>query len=406
MTTGVLRMHYRTPAVILGVHYGSLGIARSLGRLGVDVHGVNADVGIPAFTSRYFRHRHAWNFAKSSREESVAFLLGLRARIGQDAVLVPTTDDWAQLVADHAATLRSGFRFQDNPPALVRSLRSKWELFGLAMRHGVPTPKTLLPASLPDALNGADELGFPLLVKGSDGARLEARGLKKMVIVRSPRELAEHFSRMEDPANPELMLQEYIPGGDDCIWMFNGYFDRKGECVAAFTGRKLRQHPVHTGATSLGLCTDNQAVRQATVRFLGALGYRGIVDIGFRHDARDGGYKVLDVNPRIGATFRLFASADGTDVARLLYRDMTGLPLPAALQVEGRKWLDEHRDLYASRDYRREGTLTVAAWMSSLRNIDETAWIALDDPVPALRMASEVAGRTLRRTGRALFGTR
>ena len=40
------------------------------------------------------------------------------------------------------------------------------------------------------------------------------------------------------------------------------------------------------------------------------LGYRGILDIGYRYDARDGRYKVLDVNPRIGATFRLFVGAE------------------------------------------------------------------------------------------------
>lgn len=403
-------MHYRTPAVILGVHYGSLGIARSLGRLGVQVHGVHADVGIPAFASRYFRGRHAWDLAQASPRRSIEFLVELRARLGHDAVLIPTTDDSAQLVADHAAELRKGYRFQDNPPELVRSLRSKWELCGSAIRHGVATPKTLFPTSLPQAQRDADELGFPLLIKGADGARLEARGLRKMVIVRSRHELAEHFARMDDPAHPNLMLQEYIPGGDDSIWMFNGYFDRNAKCVGGFTGRKLRQHPVHTGATSLGLCTRNAAVERSAVGFLEALGYRGIVDIGFRHDARDDSYKILDVNPRIGATFRLFVSGDGTDVARLLYLDLLGMPLPKATAVEGRKWLDENRDLFASRAYRREGTLTTASWLRSLRGIDETAWIALDDPVPALRMASELAGRALRKSGgkvlRPLLGTR
>jgi predicted ATP-grasp superfamily ATP-dependent carboligase len=41
------------------------------------------------------------------------------------------------------------------------------------------------------------------------------------------------------------------------------------------------------------------------------------VDLGFRYDARDSRYKPLDVNPRIGATFRLFVDAEGwTSCAR------------------------------------------------------------------------------------------
>jgi predicted ATP-grasp superfamily ATP-dependent carboligase len=134
-----------------------------------------------------------------------------------------------------------------------------------------------------------------------------------------------------------------------------------------------------------------------------AIGYRGIVDIGFRHDARDGSYKILDVNPRIGATFRLFAGADGTDVARLLYRDLTDQPLRSTAPVEGRKWLDEHRDLFSTRAYRREGSLTISGWLRSLRGVSETAWFAFDDMVPAISMASEVAGRALRRSGQRVL---
>jgi D-aspartate ligase len=44
------------------------------------------------------------------------------------------------------------------------------------------------------------------------------------------------------------------------------------------------------------------------------IGYSGIVDIGYRYDRRDGEYKLLDVNPRVGATFRLFVDSNGMDV--------------------------------------------------------------------------------------------
>ncbi len=325
------------------------------------------------------------------------FLLDLRTKIGSDAVLIPTTDDTAQLVADHAAELRDDFRFQENPPELVCRLRRKWDLFSLAKRHGVPTPKTLLPRSAQEALQFADQFGFPLLLKASDGAPLEARAMRKMLIVRTASELAENFSLMEDPADPNLMLQEYIPGGDDSVWMFNGYFNRQSECVAGFTGKKLRQQPIHTGATSLGICLRNDTVHDLTTVFLNTLGYQGIIDIGFRHDARDGLYKLLDVNPRIGATFRLFVGADGTDVARLLYLDLTRQPVPLTALVEGRKWLDENRDLFSSRDHRREGSLTIAAWLRSLKGVHETVWFASDDLVPAVQMVAELARRAIRK---------
>src|SRR5207245_1652798 len=83
-----------------------------------------------------------------------------------------------------------------------------------------------------------------------------------------------------------LMLQEYVPGDDTTVWMFNGVFNEWSECVAGFTGRKLRQHPAQGGATSLGVCADNTEVARLTINFMWALRYQGVLDIGFRDAAR------------------------------------------------------------------------------------------------------------------------
>jgi ubiquinone/menaquinone biosynthesis C-methylase UbiE len=187
---------------------------------------------------------------------------------------------------------------------------------------------------------------------------------------------------MEDPADPNLMLQEYIPGGEHDVWMFNGYFDGGSDCLAGFTGRKLRQTPVYTGVTSLGVCLANDEVLRTTTRWMRELGYRGILDIGYRFDARDGLYKVLDANPRIGATFRLFTASNGLDVARALYLDITGQPVPEGRQVEGRKWMVEGGDLDSALQYRRDGKLTIRAWIASLRGVQEGSYFARDDLAP------------------------
>src|SRR5437660_1734734 len=120
------------------------------------------------------------------------------------------------------------------------------------------------------------------------------------------------------------MLQEFIPGGPETSWMFNGYFNPSSDCLIGFTGYKIRQFPPYVGATSLGIYQRNKQVNQVTREFMKAVGYQGILDIGYRYDARDGRYKVMVVNPRIGATFRLFVVENGMDVARALYFDLTG----------------------------------------------------------------------------------
>jgi D-aspartate ligase len=359
------------------------------------VHVMDSDLAHPALRSRYVAVSHAWDFSAASAEESVARLreVGRALGAGGRPVLIPTSDDTAELVADHAGALSEVFRFQDNPPDLVRALSNKRALHALACRHGIPTAETSFPESIDDVRRFAETATFPVMLKASDGLRLQARTGKKMVIARSAEALLEWYQRLEDPANPVLMLQEYIPGGDDTIWMFDGYFDRSSDCVFGVTGKKLRQYPVHTGATSLGRCEENAPTRELTCRFMKAIGYRGILDIGFRFDARDGSYRLLDPNPRIGQTFRLFVSREGWDVARLLYLDLTDQTLPAATPVDGRKWIVEDWDLESSLDYRREGTLTVGEWIRSLRGIEEGAWWAADDRAPFWPVARGVLRR-------------
>ena len=110
-----------------------------------------------------------------------------------------------------------------------------------------------------------------------------------------------------------------------------------------------------------------------------SIGYRGILDIGYRYDMRDGKYKVLDINPRIGSTFRLFVGENGLDVARAQYLDLTGQSVPSSELVEGRKWFVEDRDLVSSFRYHYEKSLTFKQWLTSYRGVQESAWFAWDD---------------------------
>jgi predicted ATP-grasp superfamily ATP-dependent carboligase len=198
------------------------------------------------------------------------------------------------------------------------------------------------------------------------------------------------------------MLQEYIPGGDDTIWMFDGYFDQNSECRFGITGRKIRQTPPHKGSTSLGICEHNTTVYDLTTRFMKAIGYTGILDIGFRIDSRDGLYKLLDPNPRIGSTFRLFVGTNGMDTVRYLYMDVTGQALPESKPCEGRKWVAEGPDIHAFSIYRREGLLTFGQWLTSFRGVQECAWFAVDDLKPFWPVIRDVFANGIRSLWRGL----
>ncbi len=379
------------PVVILvSSQHGGLGVIRSLGREGVPVYGVHQSLWEPAARSRYLRQAFRWNFSSASASQSVDFLLDVARRVGSRPILLPTSDETALLVAEEAPTLAREFRLATPPAELVRTFSSKKRMSDLCNQLGIPTPQTVLPQSRDEVSRFAKASKFPVIVKGEDGEFLRNQKQRvRVAIVLNLRELLEIYElNAAAGGNAGIILQEYLPGNDDTIWMFNGYFNHHSECLFGATGRKLRQFPTHRGSTSLGICLRNDAVESQTVRLMQAVGYRGPLDLGFRFDARDGQYKLLDVNPRIGATSRLFVADNGLDVARSLYLDLTGQTVPQGGVREGRKWMVESNDLVSSWTYFRERQLNLRAWIRSFRGVEEGVWLAGDDVLPLVMLPS------------------
>jgi D-aspartate ligase len=385
--------------------HGVMGIVRSLGRLGVPVHVVQNAARTPVGLSRYLQRTSVVDLEVAAPQAYLQRLGEIGRALGRRPVLMPVDDVTALFVAEHAEALGEWFVFPDQPRGLSHALANKRDLHLLCARLGVPTPDAMFPESRQEVATFAARAQFPVVMKAIDPVLLRQQPMaRSVVIAQDPTDMLGAYDQMAGAGAPNLMLQEYLPGGADSVWMFNGYFDQRSECLLGFTGTKLRQYPPYTGATCLGICRRNPALEQMTIQFLKAVGYRGVVDLGYRYDPRSGRYKLLDVNPRIGATFRLFVAANGMDVARALYLDLTGQPVPGASAAEGRKWVVEHLDMLASRTYHRDRRLPPREWLRSFRGLQETAWFAWDDPIPFLALTQRLLKGALRRLGRRAGG--
>lgn len=395
-----------TPVVALKmtrslVQHGVLGIARSLGCLGVDVHWVHNCREAPAGRSRYVTASHPTSAAARDTGRWLDHLSAVGAGFARRPVLIATDDPSAALVADHAATLRRWFRFRAAPPDVTRALADKRRMHSLCRTLGVETPDAWFPESAADVERYAAKGTFPVVVKRVDATAVTASVLPSVTIVPTPAALRELVRGVGEGRFGDLMLQEYVPGDATSVWMFEGYFDDSSACVVGFTGRKLRQHPPQTGMTSLGMAAENPEVTEAATRLMAAIGYRGPVDMGFRYDERSGTFRLLDVNPRIGATFRLFVDSHGLDVVRAMYLDLTGQRVPDRAGIEsGRRWVVEHTDVLTALELVRDGRLSITEWARSLRGVREGAWLSARDPLPALVLGSALI-RQRRRRGAA-----
>jgi len=378
-------------------HQGSLGVIRSLGSVGIPVFAIQRSRFIPSGASRYLSGKFLW---KSDGKNVAHFLEGLATiakKLDRPTILVPTDDLSSILIAENSHLLSSQFTFAQPPAELPRSLANKRSLYHTCRRLGIACPATFFPESREQLLDFAGAARFPVIVKAIE-PWLAPRGAKSTAIVLSRQELLKYCVGPpgQDPIQ-SFMIQEMIPASVSVDWCVHGYCNKQSQPIALFTGIKFRSYPAFAGPTTLGQAVRNDSLEQQTVELLGAIGYRGPLDMDYRFDKRDGRYYLLDFNPRLGAQFRLFRTADGMDVVRTMHLDLTQRTPPIGRQVEGRKFVVEIQDLLASRVYIRNGALTFKEWYRSIRKIDETAWFRWDDPLPFLLLSLHLPWRALSR---------
>jgi D-aspartate ligase len=386
-----------TPVVVLGCfRQNGVGIVRSLGRLGIAVYAIDLDRLEATFFSRYCRGSFRRDIERLSPNELLGFLLEVSNRIDRRAVLIPTSDSGAMFVASQAAQLSERFLFPNQPESLMRALCSKRGMHDLARQCNIPTPETAFPTCRDDVRSYLSTARLPVLVKPVYN-KVSAGGGKgwRMFLAETKEELLARYEAIEDPLNPNVILQEYIPGQDSATWTFNGYFDHESRCLAGFTGRKLRNFPAYFGRASLAICEHNDEVERSAVEFMQRIGYQGALDIGFRYDRRDGRYKVNDVNPRVGAMFRVFVGSNGMDTVRAMYLHLTKQPVVSAPPEQGRKWIVEDADWISALRYWRDGNLTLREWYRSVSGISETTFWARDDPMPFAAVCMQDAKRAV-----------
>lgn len=375
------------------LHHGTLGAIRTLGRLGVPVYAVLEDRFNPAGHSRYLRDGFVWPTTGCERPSDLVD--GLRAigaeldrRLGRPVIALATGDHAAIILAEHAEALREYFLVPEVSPGLPRMLASKLGLQDLCRTNGVPTPLTLEAASPNELVSIAEEFGYPLVVKNPEPWKcVSGSALSGTTVVRSRESLATLMAGWA--AMPPIAVQEYLPEERCQDWIVHAYCDENGRCLVDFTGMKLRSMPREAGPTAFACTVRNEILAGLASDFCQRIGFCGIADLDWRFDELDGSYKLLDFNPRMGAQFRLFETESGVDVVRAMHLHLTDRPVPAGKQVDGRRIIVENLDAMATVTYRRNGGTRPAP---VARTSTELAWLALDDPLPAVLMTARVVG--------------
>jgi D-aspartate ligase len=353
---------------------GEIDLVRALHIDGIS----SAVVGPPDEPARYSRSAvatlepvdTAWH-ADAAVERLLAF-----ARSQHHPPILFYDGDWdLLLVSRYRDALETAFRFVVAEPGLVEDLVDKARFQALAQRLGLPVP----PGRRLRIDDVADlGLQFPLVLKPLTCHHDTWRPMSaaKAVHVETPAGLRTLCAELEG-LHVEVLVQEAVAGPESAIESYHVYVDGNGDVAGEFTGRKLRTFPSRYGYSTALTTTDSKDVRALGREVVERLELRGVAKLDFKR-APGGGLSLLEVNPRFNLWHHPGALA-GVNLPGLVYRDLVGLPRPAATEARaGVRWCSLAHDLQAARAL----GMTTAAWLRWMLACEAKSGFAWDDPLP------------------------
>ena len=301
---------HKRPAIVLGRTLNVLGAVRGLARHGVRPIVVTDSRHDPVLKSKYPIECHV---VRPTTDPALLRLLD-RYR-NQGLVIIATGNESVAFLCNHAAALEADFRFILPARRVIELFIDKRAETSAMQSLGIALPKTVgqLP---PTAQQLAELIEFPMLIKPRSDAD---RGVLKAKnhTIRTSAQL-DAFYEVHGQHLDRVIAQEIIPGGDDQLWGCNCVFGHDSRLLQAFTFNRLGTTPPHYGVTSFAVSKPNEEIISHVEKIGRLINYIGPAMAEFKFDTRDGTYKYLEINPRLGMT-NFFDTACGVNNIAMIY---------------------------------------------------------------------------------------
>jgi predicted ATP-grasp superfamily ATP-dependent carboligase len=391
-----LHLAAETPPVVVLGEFDSpntIGVARDLGRRGVPVlmldcnrHGLSAPSRFAAKWLCPDPHYDEPGFLDE--------LMRVGAALPRKAVVFPVRDDYVVPLARAASRLSEHYVLPFCTGEAMALLNDKWQQLEAARRAGVDAPPTALLLSADDVRTAGDSIRYPAVLKPAVPQAGPRQMGVKAVPVSTRGDLPGAYEQAK--ACGPLLLQEFVPGGEDQVYYLGSYLDKDSRPLAVFTGRRLRQHPPMYGLATLAESVWAPEVAQAGLDLLREMGYHGVSHVEFKRDPRDGGFRLMEINTRHYGTHGL-ATACGVNLSLAAYDDALGRPHTAPRQREGGRWLHARRYLAGAGRGIRARDVSLRELVTPLCGVRVDGVLSLDDPLPgAVELFAKGAGLSKR----------
>jgi len=386
----------KPPALVFNCHITGLAVARSLGKRGVPVIGLDRDPNGYGLHSKYTKVAGYCPNPLDDESGFIDLLMQIGAALKRKAVLFPCLDEWVFAVARHRRELEEYFILPFAELDTIERVLDKNLLYRKCEARGISIPRTFyIGAQTPEEI--AAQIEFPCIVKPALQREFTNEFGEKVF---KAADAGEFMSLCERASGHPLLAQEIVGAGVDSFYSLCSYIGLDGQAKGLFVGRKLEQFPPDFGTACL---VDSRYVGEIVERGIDILkqfAYQGISEVEFIYDERDRDFKLLDINTRVWKWIGLPIRA-GIDLPWLAYADAVyGDVEPAARQEDGLRWvyLKDYITLRQATPGSAEATLGLEDWRDLASGREDgkvvAAILSAEDPEPfAWMMESALGGR-------------
>jgi predicted ATP-grasp superfamily ATP-dependent carboligase len=298
-----------------GDHRPALAIVRALGRRGASVIvGAEKPTSL-ASSSKYCARHVTYPSPQRDRKAFEQFLAEFVAREQVDVVL-PVTDVTTHAVCAVQDVLSRYTAVAVPPLEAFDFVSNKGKLLERARHSGLTVPQTLCVEGAAGLAAVVGRVRYPAVVKPIRSRFCTEDGWLSATVhyAYSEEELWRLYRTTDALANHPSLIQERIIGpGIGAFFLFD-----RGELVAEFAHRRLREKPPSGGASVFCASAPVEAqLRQFALRMLGPIGWHGVAMMEYKQDHRTGDFYLMEVNGRFWGSLQLAIDA-GVDFPYLV----------------------------------------------------------------------------------------
>jgi D-aspartate ligase len=372
---------FKIPAIVFGGGITGLGIARNLGKNGIDVNFVVEGIDAVFFSKFCKKKILIPNFRE--REDLVRrFLKGVSRNNSTRAVIFAADDASTLLLSNIQSEIKDDYHFVLPCSKIAEELIVKRKFYESLTKNEVPHPKVVLPSSINEVISAGKQINYPIFIKPSISPYFHKVFHRKGFIANSLNELAKYYD-LAIKRNIDVIFQEIIPGPDSYVYGISGYFNRESRPAALFAYHRLRGWPNVFGTSSLieSVAISNYShLKEIITRYLSKVSYFGIMEAEFKLDPRDHTFKLIEINARSWWQNSLPTKC-GLNIILKAYLDAIGEETEYSEKYAvGVKWINFLNDLRSS-IFSVE--ITKKDWICSFKKVRDWALFDIHDPFPA-----------------------